>query len=146
MVSRALIAGLSAALALSACGGDNGDGNGEQPEAPTEPVTEQAGPVDQASIEQCLADAGQDVVAGNVPILSGVKAVGIDGGGSLNPGGLSVAVFVYGSEEEAKAAAASPIVNAVADSAQEGTVFVVYADPPAPDLVTTVEDCAFAGG
>ena len=102
--------------------------------------------MDQASIEQCLADAGQDVVTGNVPVLSGVKAVGIDGGGSLNPGGLSVAVFVYSSEQEAKAAASSPIVDAVADSAQKGAVFVVYADPPAADLETTVEDCAFASG
>ena len=138
---------VSAGLIVAGCGGDDDEDTTTAAAATTTAgatgATAAGGSTD-AAIEQCLTDAGEDVVTGNTPVLEGAEAVGIDGGGSLEPGGLTVAIFVYDSEQQAQKAAGSPIVDIVADSAQEGNVFVAYADPPDSSLKQTVEDCAFA--
>ncbi len=88
--------------------------------------------MDRAAVEDCLAGAKIDTAAG--PVVSGSRAIGVrlPGGGGIDPGNFSAAIFVEGSEAEAKREVTA-LSNAFGPQvAQAANLVVLYdADIPA---------------
>jgi hypothetical protein len=95
----------------------------------------------QAAVEACLEDAGLQLAQGDTPLVSGVQAIGVvtPGGGGLQPGDVSAAIFVFPSVGEAESEAQS-LEGFAGDVTQEGNIVVMWADISA-DARASVEGC-----
>jgi hypothetical protein len=137
------------AMLLASCGGGESP---EQKETTSPPKQEEttspptAGTLSRSDVEACLSDAGLELATGDTPLVSEAKAIGINPGeGTLQPGDITAAVFVYSSEEEAASAAASLEGAPFDEVAQEGSIMIVYAEPPAAGERTAIEGCTSSG-
>jgi hypothetical protein len=92
-------------------------------------------------VEACLQDAGLDLAEGETPRVSGVSAIGVvtPGGGGLEPGDVSAAIFVFPSVGEAESEAQS-LEGFAGDLTQEGNIVVLWADISA-EARASVEGC-----
>jgi hypothetical protein len=142
------------ALVAAACGG--GGGKTTQSPGTTRPSTQATsqasappqaiGFVSRSDVEACLTAAGLKVATGDTPLISGAQGIGINPGeGSLMPGNVTGAVFVYSSDAEATSAAAALAGFAVSDVVHEGNILVVYANPPTADDRSAIERCTSEG-
>ena len=136
---RALLL-VAAAVALVACGGEE-SATAPSPTAATSPSPTGPALANQAAVEACLEDAGLQLAQGDTPRVSGVQAIGVvtPGGGGLEPGDVSAAVFVFPSVEDAESEAQS-LEGFAADLTQEGNIVVMWADISA-EARASVEGC-----
>lgn len=137
---RQLLLAFAAAAALGACGGD-GATTAPSPTAATAPSPTGGGLADRASVEACLENAGLDLAEGDTPRVSSVDAIGVitPGGGGIEPGDVSAAVFVFPSVADAESEAES-LQGFAGDVTQEGNIVVIWADISA-DARASVEGC-----
>ena len=137
---KALVLALIAAAGLVACGGD-GATTAPSPTTAASPSPTGGGVADRASVEACLQDAGLDLAQGDTPLVSGVNSIGVvtPGGGGLNPGDVSAAVFVFPSVSEAESAA-DTLQGFAGELTQEGSIVVMWADISA-EARASVEGC-----
>ncbi len=137
---RALLLALVAAAGLVACGG-NGATTAPSPTAATSPSPAGGGVADRAAVEACLQDAGLDLAEGDTPLVSGVNSIGVvtPGGGGLEPGDVSAAIFIFASVGDAESEAQS-LEGFAGDVTQEGNIVVMWADISA-EARASVEGC-----
>jgi hypothetical protein len=135
-----LLIALVSAAALVGCGG-NGQTAAPSPTPATSPSPTGGGLADRASVEACLEDAGLDLAEGDTPLLSGVNAIGVvtPGGGGIEPGDVSAAVFVFPSAADAESEVES-LQRFAGDVTQEGNIVVLWGDISA-DARASVEGC-----
>jgi hypothetical protein len=154
MMKRSAPAGLlvgtvAIAMLLASCGGGESPKQEEATSPPkqdetTPPPT--SGTLSRSDVEACLSDAGLELATGDTPLISEAKAIGINPGkGTLQPGDITAAVFVYSSEEEAGSAAASLEGAPFDEVVQEGSIMIVYAEPPPAGERTAIEGCTSSG-
>jgi hypothetical protein len=128
-------------LLLAACGGGSGSKQGA---TGADTSAASSGGTDPASVQSCLEAAGFELVtSGNLPIIEGSKALGVrlPGGGNLEPGHLSAALFWYATVAEATKAAKEFVTSFPAISRLDKIV-VFYNPAPDPAAQTKIDNCA----
>ncbi|HEY5478933.1 MAG TPA: hypothetical protein VIJ84_04905 [Gaiellaceae bacterium] len=141
---------VAVALTLAACGSETKKKQSEAAtttSAQTTPATQMQINPAPVTVENCLTEAGLDVVAnGDAPMIERSKAVGVrlPGGANIMPGNLSAAIFWYGTDAKASHAKASDVPRFPAVT-QVSRLVVVYDPIPPADAQKKIEACIGGG-